>query len=250
MRMGKEESVQMEHVRLNEAQWQSVLHKRILFGHQSVGEGILAGLAALADEAGVSLAMQEGSGGTGAPGITHFRIGTNGDPASKMKAFAEVVEGSGGAADVAMMKLCFVDFDSRTDAVTVARTYCSTLERLSRACPRTIFLAVTAPLTTVQLGPKAWLKGLLGRAPSGYAENLRRQQFNTVVRDTYGRRGLLFDLAKIESRVAGDVQYEGTSLEVLAPELTYDGGHLNTRGQRVAAESLLTLLSSIPPCRR
>lgn len=229
---------------LTAAQWRAVMQKRVYFGHQSVGENILSGVKSLSGEAGVSLPVLETADPVSENGIVHFRIGKNGDPLSKMNDFARVMENiAEQGADVALMKLCYIDFNSNTDAKAVAKEYCALLDRMSRRHPQTKFVAVTVPLTVVQTGPKAWIKRLLGKPPAGVPENQRRQEFNNVLRTVYGSKGEIFDLARLES--GSDSARKGT-LEALNPDLSSDGGHLNLRGQRLLAGSLLKAIAGIP----
>ena len=59
----------------------------------------------------------------------------------------------------------------------------------------------------------------------------------------------IFDLAKVEAaRPDGTVTgftANGAMIETLAPDNTNDGGHLNMRCQRAAAEALLDVLSDV-----
>jgi len=143
------------------------------------------------------------------------------------------------------MKLCYIDIKSDTDAKRLAEEYASSLDRLSQQHPKTVFIAVTVPIRTVQDGPKAWLKGLLGREIGGYAENFRRQEFNTILRNSNGLKGRLFDLAKIESEGAGSHSFRGQPLEVLNPSISSDGGHLNFAGERHVAAKFLKFISAL-----
>src|SRR5207249_2637509 len=111
---------------------------------------------------------------------------------------------------------------------------------LERVAQRRIFfghqsVGVTAPLTDVQGGAKGLLKRLLGRAPYGAVENLRREQYNALLRAAYRGREPIFDLARVES-IAPDgravtAQWNGSVVPVLAPAFTDDGGHLNAPGR-------------------
>lgn len=224
---------------LSKAEIEAAAQRRVVFAHQSVGFNILDGVSKLAAEQGVSLNIVE----TRQPpaegaGVFHFRVGRNGAPDSKISDYAGVVGAAGfPAADVALVKLCYVDFSADTDAAAVAKTYADALEGLQKAHPATRFVAMTAPLTTLQTGPKAWLKGALGRS-TGRAENARRHQFNEVLRKQFGP-DRVFDLARIESGGA-----TGNSAPSLRPELTDDGGHLNGEGQRLVAIAFLKLLAA------
>lgn len=230
---------------VNANELQVITQNRILFGHQSVGNNILSGVQSLASQAGVSLKVMESRSAATAPSITHFKIGKNEDPESKIKDFADTLRsGAVQGADIALMKLCYVDINGSTDVQKLAESYISSLTSLSKQFPQTVFIAVTTPLTTVQSGPKAWLKGLLRREPSGYADNFRRQEFNNILRNSYGQQGRLFDLAKFEAEGAGSYQYKGRQLEVLNSAMTHDGGHLNAFGERVVAAKLLKFIAA------
>ena len=52
-----------------------------------------------------------------AKGISHFLIGSNGDPIAKIRDFVATIDaGAAQGADIALMKLCYADFDATTDA--------------------------------------------------------------------------------------------------------------------------------------
>lgn len=228
-------------------EWMVLVQRHIIFGHQSVGNNILSGVRILAKQAGVNLPITESRNNKSSPGITHFKVGRNKDPLSKIKDFVSVIEGGViQDGDIALMKLCYIDFGSRTNAKKLAEEYCSSLDRLSQQFPRTSFIAVSAPLTTVQSGPKAWAKQLLGRTPSGYTENVRRQEFNDYLRTHYSQQGRLFDLAKIEADGASNCQFQGRPLETLSPVLTDDGGHLNSLGEQYVAAKFLKFIAALP----
>lgn len=232
---------------ISQAEWQSIMQKKIIFGHQSVGYNVLTGVKSLATLAGVNIKLIESRTTQFEPSITHFTVGRNKDPYSKIKDFEDTLRsGSIQGADIALMKLCYIDINRDTDVFKLAKDYIASLDRLSQEYPKTVFIAVTAPIRTVQSGPKAWLKRLLGRDPTGYADNLSRQNFNKILRDTYAKQGRLFDLANFESKGAGSHQCQGQPLEVLNPALSDDGGHLNTHGQLYVATSLLKFIASLP----
>lgn len=232
---------------ISTAEWETVARKRILFGHQSVGENILSGVRTLAAKDSVNLALMELPNATSGRGIVHFKIGKNEYPISKIKDFENVMQSSASqGANVALMKFCYVDIGSDTGAKILADAYTLALDKLSRQFPNVTIVAVTAPLTTLQGGWKAWLKQIVGRAPGGYAENARRQEFNDIVRQRYSRQGHLFDLAKIESQGAARFQYAGGSFEALNPAISSDGGHLNTQGERLVASKLLKFIAKLP----
>lgn len=227
--------------------WSGVAGKRILFAHQSVGANILNGVSTLARRDGIDLQINElDSTATGA-GITHFNVGRNGDPLGKISDYAATLDARTGlGVDIAVMKLCYIDFDANTASVQLAKTYIDNLDTLSRKYPDTRFIAVTAPLAVVQSGPKAWIKKLLGKQPAQYLENVRRSEFNDLIRKRYQPGNHLFDLARIEAEGAGGKTAMSDPVESLDPALTYDGGHLNARGEILVATEFLNVIGALP----
>lgn len=225
------------------AQWQAAAARRVLLAHQSVGRNILDGLRAL--DAGSSIRVTESRSPAAGPGLTHFAVGRNGEPLEKVRDFAAAVDAA-DSLDVAMLKLCYIDFSYGADPAAVAGAYLDTLDALAARHPSTAFVAVTVPLTTVQEGPKALVKKMLGRAPAGLAENAQRQVFNDALRARSGPGRPLFDLAALES--AGRTHaLDGRAIQCLDPALTSDGGHLNDKGSRLAAAALVGFLAGIEP---
>lgn len=199
----------------------------VFFGHQSVGEDILEGV--------------EDRLGRKPGGWREAWIGVNQDPIGKLADFEQAMsEGAGAHAELALMKFCYVDFQADTDEVALFQRYRQTLARLAQARPQTTFIHVTAPLTTVRSGPKAWLKRGLGLPVWGERENLKRARYNELIRAEYGGKAPLFDLAAIE---VGPLEArDAQATPMLAPEYTDDGGHLNRAGRQRAAEGLLDVL--------
>lgn len=230
-------------------EWQVLGQKQVVFGHQSVGGNILSGIERLAARDDIKIDIHEQRTGSTAKGIKHFAVGVNGNPISKIEDFAAAIDaGAAQGADVAMMKLCYIDFNDNTDVRPLANAYIASLESLAQKHPNTSFVAVTVPLMAVQTGPKAWIKRLIGRQPSGYVDNLRRAEFNRLLREQYLAANRLFDLARAEAGSAGRycmAQVDGQAVEALCPELTYDGGHLNEHGQEVVASNFLNFVSSL-----
>jgi hypothetical protein len=244
-----EETSMVTTTQINKPEWQALEKTRVVFGHQSVGRNILNGIERLAARDGASLEIHEQRTGPAAQGISHFPIGNNGDPLSKIEDFAAAIDaGAAQSADMALMKLCYVDFNAATDARQLANQYIASLESLAQRHPETNFVAVTAPLMAVQTGPKALVKRLIGKQPSGSVDNLRRAEFNALLRERYASTGRLFDLARAEADSTGQhcrVNVNGQTVEALCPELTNDGGHLNERGQELVATAFLNFASSL-----
>jgi len=242
------------------ADWAQLSQLRVVFGHQSVGNNIVNGIERLAARDGINIGIHERRATPALLGINHFLIGQNGDPTSKIRDFATALNaGTPGWADVALMKLCYADFESTTDPQRVANDYISSLDSLAQGHPSTRFIAVTSPLVAVRPGPKTWIKQLIGSLNGGYSPNAKRAEFNALVRQRYFGSGHLFDLARVEAnaydthddcclpvveRQAGEEPAEAP-VESLRAELTDDGGHLNERGQLLAARALLRVISSV-----
>ncbi|GFE82176.1 hypothetical protein GCM10011487_41760 [Steroidobacter agaridevorans] len=233
---------------LTAAEIAAVASRRIVFAHQSVGNDILDGVQALTRQQGQALPIVETSQAPGQwQGIAHFKVGENGKPEGKIAHFAATLGANAFAqADLALLKLCYIDFNGAVDPEKLAATYGETLGQLQSQYPQTRFVAMTAPLTTIQTGPKAWVKKVLGKAPAGYEHNLRRQQFNQRIRERFSADAL-FDIARLEASAgARTFEYRSRQIETLDPSYTYDGGHLGERGKEVIATEFVRFLASQP----
>jgi hypothetical protein len=227
----------------------TVAHERVYFGHQSVGKNILDGLRELGEAQGVPVKIAEvpQAAKLDGPGIGHLFVPENGDPLRKLANF-KVALGEGSSADIALVKFCYVDIKADTDMRALFDAYRRTIDEMRAKNPRTVFVHVTLPLTTVQTGPKAWAKRLLGRAPNGTLDNVKRDQYNVLLRRTYAGREPIFDLARVES-IAADgtqatVQWDGAVAPALVAAYTDDGGHLNHAGRLRAAEEFVRVLAA------
>ena len=226
--------------------------RRVFFGHQSVGVNLLDGVRALAAREQVAIRVVEVPPAPAIePGsIGHAFVGRNTDPESKLRDFERALaSGAAAGVELAMVKLCFVDVTADADVARLFSEYQASMARVHAASPRTTIVHVTVPLTTVQGGLKGWVKRLLGRAPSGFLENVHREEFNALLRAAYQGREPLFDLARVESTRDGraeTVEWGGRVVPALLAELTDDGGHLNHEGQLRAARELVAVLASAP----
>ncbi|MFY1826138.1 hypothetical protein ACN47A_09520 [Myxococcus fulvus] len=229
--------------------------RRIFFGHQSVGGNILDGVKALPNSAqGVVPRVVEVQTPTEslAPGtLAHAMVGQNEKPESKIADFERLMDaGLGKSTDVAFFKFCYIDINGATDTRALFEKYRVAMEGLKARHPSTTFVHVTAPLTTVQRGAKAWLKEMLGRPVWGVAENVQRETFNELMRKTYAGKEPLFDLARLESTAPDGSRetYElnGQTWPAMVPGYSDDGGHLNAAAQARLATELLNFLASLP----
>lgn len=238
-------------VELSDQQASHLAAQTVFFGHQSVGDNVLQGLRDLAAEEPrlhLNIIHSADPGEITGPAFLEAYIGENTRPDSKNDAFRAVIDkGLGARGGIAIMKYCYVDIGPDTDVPRMFRNYADLVSQLKAKYPALKIVHVTVPLTTVEPAGKAWLKGLLGR-PTARADNLKRNQFNQLLRETYESK-TIFDLAGVESIHAdGSREYfvEGQQkVYILAPEYTVDGGHLNEIGRRAAAQQLLITLSNI-----
>ncbi len=214
-----------------------VAGERVFFAHNSVGTNVMHGLAALAGPQGMQIRFDE------------LLVPENGDPQLKLRNFERAVQERAGKIDVAILKFCYTDIGSDTNAAALFEQYRATLRRLQARYPRITFVHVTVPLTTVQTGFKAVAKRLLGRQPYGTVENVRREEYNALLRSAYLGREPLFDLARVESVDPKghpvDVHWQGKIAPALASQYTVDGGHLNAEGSERAARELVKVLAAV-----
>ncbi|MGH7678108.1 MAG: hypothetical protein ACRENU_06545 [Gemmatimonadaceae bacterium] len=235
------------------AQWEALARRRILFGHQSVGGNIIAGVADLmADHPEIRLTISTNRelGPDGPPAFHHVLIGRNDHPVEKFDDFARVASGLGASGDVAMMKLCYVDIHKQTDARSLFDEYRRRVSDLRAKRPSLQIVHFTVPLTVVE----NW-KGRVMAAATGNVtqreRNIVRHRYNELLRETFGGNEPVFDLARLESTLpdgsrasfrAGDA-----AVPLLAASYTDDGGHLNAQGRGMVAEQLLVLLARLTP---
>lgn len=223
-----------------------LVHKRIVFGHQSVGADIVNGVEEIAKIADGPLNIVETRTPGAAAGLYHFKVGRNRDPLGKLEDFERALtDDSMRGIDMALVKLCYVDVEADTDAAQLASQYLQAIDRIRARLPETRVIAVTCPLRTVQSGMKARIKRAVGVAPHGYEANARRGAFNEVLRARADSREL-FDLAAFEADDDGDptqVDFKGARIAALTPRFTYDGGHLNSVGKLHVARALLEFLA-------
>lgn len=234
------------------ADLQRIAQRKIYFGHQSVGRNLLDGVRQLSAMADVPIRVDETPTASNVAPATlgHTSVAKNGDPFQKLKSFEQAIGERPTGLDIALVKFCYVDITAKTDVKALFARYRATIESLQAKNPGTAFVHVTAPLTTVKSGTKESLKRLLGRAPYGTLENIRREEYNTLLREAYKGREPIFDLARIESTApngtAATVEWKGSIAPKMAPAYTDDGGHLNATGRLRAARELVSVLAAIP----
>ncbi|HZU08349.1 MAG TPA: SGNH/GDSL hydrolase family protein [Pseudacidobacterium sp.] len=235
---------------ISESQWSRIEGLRIYFGHQSVGENILDGIRDIEKQShrnSLRIVSSDDPSSIEGPALIESHVGRNGDPTSKNIAFRDILDkGFGAQGGIALYKYCFVDIRPETDVAKMFAEYRDNMRDLRSRYPRLTIVHVTIPLTTVEPGWKAVLKNLLGR-PTERAIAEKRHQFNQLLRQEYAGKEPIFDLAEAESTLPdGSRAYfisRGERIYTLAPEYTYDGGHLNESGRNVTALRLLQTLA-------
>lgn len=233
------------------AQWSGLAQRRIFFGHQSVGQNIVEGIAdILREHREIGLRVVESEGFAGAAAFYHAKVGRNGYPLEKIDALRQDVERSSPApGDVAMVKLCYVDAQPATDAQALFDAYRSRMDSLKRERPGLTIVHFTMPLMVNE----SWLAVLRKKLRGQWIErdrNVVRGRYNRLLLAHYQAREPVFDIARLES-----MRPDGSRLlflpgadtaYALAPEYTSDGGHLNETARRMVAEQLLVYLARLP----
>lgn len=202
---------------------------RVFFGHHSVGQNILDGLATLSKEAGIEVKLED------AP------VGQNTRPLEKFRDFAERAERDpGDGTQLMLMKLCYVDFNPRTDVDELIRGYVQAVQRVRKARPAVRIVHVTPPLCVRPSDLKSTLNRTLGRPVWEDQSNAKRMAFSRKLRESFPGEPF-FDLASVEStRPDGAAEQHdvgGQPVPMLWPGYSNDGGHLNATGQLLAAKA-------------
>lgn len=164
--------------------------------------------------------------------FAHAGIGGNGYPFQKVATFQSLVVGPlGGHLDLALMKFCFIDFetdawDNPNNVDNLLAAYDDMVTAAHDAHPGLKIVHVTVPLS-----------------PADEVDNARRERISQRLRDAYGAD--VFDLALVESTDPTTHQrITGTH----GPRL-YDGwkgdgsGHLNAAGSQALARALVAFLA-------
>jgi len=233
--------------------WQELSKKKIFFGHQSVGFNIIDGLADILEfvpDIKLNIKSTISVNDFDVPVFAHSAIGKNSEPITKCMKFKEIMEsGVGDKINIAFFKFCYVDIKQETDIKEVFNTYKHYLDKLTEQYKNIVFIHVTVPLRVIQTGPKAWVKKIIGRPLTGILKNVKRNQFNTMLRKEYKGKAFIFDLARIESTFPdgkrNKFKYGKKIYYSLIHKYSNDGGHLNKFGRIKVAEQLLIFLSQL-----
>jgi len=227
-----------------------VSDSRILFAHHSVGDNIIDGLRTIAKENNISLKITDinDKSLSNENAFVSMTPGTNKDPKSKIDSFVSQIKKLDNSfiPQIAFMKFCYVDFNPATDVEKLFQYYKENIETLKNENPDIRIIHVTAPLKPRPKSLKDRLKRVLGRQVWEDLANIKRNQFNVLLIETF-KQEIVFDLAKIES-----TRQDGTRATFIENNKTYynlvdnytDGsGHLNHVGSKKVAAEMIEVLS-------
>jgi hypothetical protein len=236
--------------------WAKLAEKKIFFGHKSVGYNIIEGVKDIVKERNyIKLNIVETREPLEfhRPIFAHAQVGRNTDPASKIKAFENIMDtGIGNKVDIAFFKFCYVDVMRDSNPQKIFTNYRNALEDLRARYPKTKFLHVTVPVRSTPKGAKRNLKEsiklLIGR-PGVLEDNMKRQHYNTLLNNACSKTDPLFDVALAESiSPSGSRCYavkDKAKIYFMDSQYTSDGGHLNEEGRKRIAEQLLIILAEL-----
>jgi hypothetical protein len=227
---------------LTRAQWDALSARSVFFGHQSVGDNMLDGVQKLGKTEGwpeLRIIEQSGAPASKQPSLMHAKIGQNGDPQSKVKAFKDALDaGVGQQVDIALMKFCFWDIRHETNIDAVFNEYRSTMADLERRYPNVTFVHATVPLVAADMDWKARVRRMIGQKTNTDIDNGVRETLNQKIRNEYANRAIVLDIAKAESDSDGPMDNPQ-----LAASLSSDGAHLNDAGRRRVGAEFVKALS-------
>lgn len=233
--------------------WKKLSQYTIFFGHQSVGYNILEGINdVMKENKEFKLRVIETTNPNDltTPAFAHSRVGENRLSQSKLDSFSEYLSnGIGKKTDIAFIKFCYVDINKGTDIEEMFDYYKTVMEDLKQKFPDVTFVHFTVPLTYDEKGIKATAKKILGRTVRGYGDNIKRNQYNELLKSEYGDKEPVFDIAAIESTALDGQRNartkDGYTYYAMFEQYTDDGGHLNEQGRKIVAEQLLIFLSEL-----
>jgi hypothetical protein len=227
-----------------------ISQNNIYFGHRSVGQNIIEGLTKINSEYGNNeIKIKELQNISDYKGnyFIHSNIGNNGDPKSKFKEFAKIIDNSANI-NIAMMKLCFVDFNKNTDVMDIFNSYTSMIDSLQNKFPSITFLHFTVPLKSQPSWANKIKDIIKNREKEDPRENLKRNEYNELILSKYSK-DYIFDLAGAESTYP-DGKREFMMVDdkisyTLINNYSTDGGHLNVEGQQIITTKLINKIYKV-----
>lgn len=213
----------------------------IFFGHRSVGSNIINGIQEIQNNyPQLKLNIKEISLTDltlETPAFLHARVGINTKPDTKIDDFVKALDLYGNKIEIAFLKFCFVDINSKTDCEKLFNNYMSKITDIKVRYPKMEIIHFTVPLTTKQKGIKGKMKRIIH-----LDANIQRNKFNELIRKKFPENEI-FDIARLESTYPnGKINQYGHNIPGLIPEYTNDGGHLNNQSRIYIAGKLLEML--------
>ena len=189
-------------------------------------------------------------GPRGVPGFYHARVGKNGHPDQKTDEFVRIASRELAVPrSIGMVKMCYVDVTEDSDPRVLLDDYQRKIAALRAKNPGLTVVHFTMPLVTGESTLHYW-KLKLRRYSTERDRNIIRNRYNELLRQAYGGREPIFDIAEIESTHADGsrsfLKRLGKVVYVMSREYTDDGGHLNEAARRLVAEQLLVFLAKLP----
>jgi len=234
-----------------------IRNKKILFGHASVGDNIMEGLANLASSNPERYNLNIINNPSDIEGYAFGHWGwinsRNGYANEKIIEFENKIRSNtssgnqwGNTLDFAFLKFCFADINVEKNVTEIFNNYISCVNRLKQDYPTCKFIFVTNPNR--------------GDVYFNYQkfDAIKRYELNQMIRnyiETNG--GFLFDIADLEEHDENmNLQYfeyanENYPKMWYVPEnsdsdgWSYDGGHLNNKGKNHIALSMWSLFGQI-----
>lgn len=234
--------------------WAKLAEKKIFFGHKSVGYNVIEGIKDIVREHNcikLNIVETHDPEQFDRPIFAHAQVGQNTNPTSKIKAFENIMNsGVGRKVDIAFFKFCYIDVMRDSNPKEIFDSYWKAIEDLKIRFPGTKFLHVTVPIRSIPKGIKRYVKQsiklLIGRQ-GVLADNMKRQCYNTLLKNACSKTIPLFDIAFVESKSpSGSLCYAVKKKEkiyFMDSQYTYDGGHLNEEGRKRVAQQLLIILA-------
>jgi hypothetical protein len=231
--------------------WENLTTKKIYFGHQSVGNNIMDGVAKVTTQdhlPSIRIVESDDPSVLNRAVWAHSQIGKNGDPFSKIEAFKENLrKGIGDKADMAFFKFCFWDIRSFTDIEKVFKAYKETMVELKREYPNVTFVHFTVPLMSHSDSLSANIRRTFGLKVGFDEDNIKRNELSQLILKEYAGKEPVVDIALYESTLPDMTRTfftRGTEhYYYLASAYTNDGGHLNEEARKWAAEQVLIILA-------
>lgn len=231
---------------------QTLSEARVFFGHQSVGMNILNGIEGLMrDHPGIDLRIADYSTEiTDTKGcLLHTAVGKNTEPLTKCLDFSRIIDQElSGRIDYAMLKFCYIDVNRDSDVEKLFSDYKQTMDDLIGRHPDITFIHATMPLRHSPGGLSVWIREILGRPNNSKLDNVKRNQFNRLLRANYGNAPII-DIAASESTYPDgrreSFTWNGETYFSMIGDYTDDGGHLNEKGQRQVASGFVQELARI-----